>query len=324
MRALLQDVRSLRVLSSILLLSSLASSSFALALPSRVPGTKVWMEPPAGFVPSARFPGFENAASAASIVVTELPGPASTMRQGMTSETLASRGMTLLHRETLKVDDQDAVLLQVSQSQSGADFSKWILIGGDDSKCVMIVAAFPAGLSDLVPVMRRAVLSATWSGGGGAKRAINPYEGLLYRVDGTKALRLAGRMGNLLVFSETGSMEPAGAQDAMLFVGNSMSEVKIDDLEAFARERAGKTARVGPLLNAEGRAVRADGLSGYELVGDTNDLKSRKALRMYQLVLADDANYYLAQGFVSPERSEAMLPEFRKITASFRRLHPPK
>ena len=317
-------MRLFRALSLTLLFSCLASASFALAVPSRVPGTKVWMDPPAGFVPSERFAGFENAASAASIVVSELPGPASTMQRGMTSETLASRGMTLIRRETLKVDGQDAVLLHVSQSQSGADFFKWILIGGDDSKCVMIVAAFPAGLSDLSPTMRRAVLSATWAGVGGAKRAINPYEGLMYRVDGTKALRLAGRMGNLLVFSETGSMEPSDAQDAMLFIGNSLSEVKIVDVEAFARERAGQTARVGPLRNVEGRAVKADGLAGYELVGETSDLKSNKALRMYQFVVADDANYYLAQGFVSPARAETMLPEFRKITASFRRLHPPR
>lgn len=301
---------------------ALIASAPALALPTRVPGTKVTMDPPAGFVPSARFPGFENAQQAASIVVSELPGPASAMQKGMTAETLATRGVTLLHRETVKVDGQDAVLLQGTQSASGATFSKWMLIAGDAKKTIMIVAAFPESAGgELSLKMRRALVSASWSG---APRAVNPFEGLMYRVEATRKLRLAGRTAGMLVFSETGSIEPSGASDAILVVGNSISEVKIEDVESFARARATKTERTGPLKNIQGRAVTADGLPGYELVADTKDLKTGKNLSMYQFVVADDATYYLAQGFVSAKRAELMLPEFRKVTGSFRRLHPPK
>jgi hypothetical protein len=280
------------------------------------------MDPPAGFVASARFPGFENAASAASIVVSELPGPAADMQKGMTAKTLATRGVTLLRRETVKVDGQDAVLIQGSQSASGVTFSKWMLIGGDAQKTIMIVAAFPeSAAEDLSQAVRRSLLSTSWSR---APREVNPFEGLMFRVDATRKLRLAGRTAGMLVFSETGSIEPASASDAILVVGNSITEVKIEDVEAFARARAAKTERTGPLRNIQGRAVTADGLAGYELVADTKDLKSGKDLSMYQFVVADDATYYLAQGFVSPERAELMLPEFRKVTGSFRRLHPPK
>ena len=293
----------------------------ATAVPTRVAGTKVSLDPPPGFIPSARFPGFENSANAASIIVTELPGPASDMQKGMTGEALASRGMTLIHSETVKIEGQPAILLQASQSAAGTGFVKWMLVAGDAKKTVMIVAAYPEAAKELAMALRATLLSASWSG---APRKVNPYEGLMFRVDPTPKLKLAGRVGALLVFSETGSMQPSNAADAMMVVGNSISDVKIDNVETFARVRASKTTRIGPLRNLQGRAVTADRLKGYELVGETNDLKSGQALRMYQLVVADDKNYYLAQGFVSPEHAAVMIPEFRKITGSFRRLHPPK
>src|SRR5256885_13164099 len=78
------------------------------AAPTRVPGTAVNIDPPPGFGASARFPGFEDTGRAASIIVTELPGPAAKMQEGMTREALASRGMTLLRTETVKVDGKSA------------------------------------------------------------------------------------------------------------------------------------------------------------------------------------------------------------------------
>ncbi len=56
-----------------------AAPVFAQAV--RVTGTTVTMEPPAGFSPAARFPGFERQDVQASIMVTEMPGPASEMKQ---------------------------------------------------------------------------------------------------------------------------------------------------------------------------------------------------------------------------------------------------
>ena len=47
-------------------------------------------------------------------------------------------------------------------------------------------------------------------------------------------------------------------------------------------------------------------------------------MRLYQVVLADAKNYYLGQGFAHPDRADEAVEQFRQITGSFRRLHPPK
>ena len=62
----------------------------------RVPGTKVTLTPPDGFSLAQQYPGFEREVDQASIMVTELPGPAAEMIRVMTKEALAGRGMVLV------------------------------------------------------------------------------------------------------------------------------------------------------------------------------------------------------------------------------------
>jgi hypothetical protein len=299
-------------------LAALASAGFA--APTHVLGTGVSMDPPAGFVASQRFPGFENDKKGASIVVTELPGPASKMQQGMTRDMLATRGMTLIRSQPVKIGGTDALLIQVSQSADGTDFLKWMLVAGDARKTVMIVGTFPKAAADMSPPIKRAVLSASW---GGEVKA-QPYEGLPFRVDPTLALKLAGRVGNVLVFSESGSMGQGDAAQAILVVGSSISAVSITNVEQFAKDHASKTTQVSALRNIQGKALTLDGLPAYELVAEADDLKTMREVRMYQLVLADKTTYYLAQGFVSAGRGPAVMDRFREVARSFRRVRPPK
>ncbi len=295
-------------------------ASTAYAGPVRVKGTRVTLSPPAGFKPADRFPGFQLAEKGGSIMVTELPGPSAEMRKGMTKEVLASRGMTLIRSQMVKVHGQDALLIHVSQSAGGTDYLKWMLVAGDTKETVMVVGTFPKAAAELNLPIKQAILSTSW----GASVKAPPFEGLLFRIDPTPTLRLAGRVGNMLVFSESGTMGPSEPDQAVLVMGSSLSEAAIGDVEAFARDRATKITQVGPLRNVKGRALTTDALPGYELVAEANDVKSGKPVRMYQLVLADAATYYLAQGFVSASRDPAILDQFRQVTGSFRRVRPPR
>jgi len=311
--------RLTRVAASALLLAALAAPG-VLAAPVQVLGTGVALEPPPGFVPAQRFSGFEQDAKSASIVVTELEGPASKMQKGMTREMLASRGMTLIRSQPVRVHRKSALLLQVSQIAAGTDFLKWMLVAGDEKKTVMIVGTFPKAATDLTLPIKQAILSATW--GGTVKAA--PYEGLMFRADPTPALKLAGRVGNALVFSESGSMTHGDPNQAILVMGTSLSAFAIPNLEQFARDRATRSTQVGPLRNIVGRALTVDGLPGYEIVAQANDARTGREVRMYQLVLVEQRTYYLAQGFVPADRARVMLDQFRQVTGSFQRLKTPR
>src|SRR5262249_45667216 len=127
---------------------------------TRVLGTAVRMSPPPGFTPSSNFPGFQDSEHGASIMVTEIPGPAADIRGGMTRQGLATKGMTLLESSTVSVSGDEALLLYVSQKANDIELRKWILVGGAAERTFMVVGAFPAAEADMSDRIRTAVLSS--------------------------------------------------------------------------------------------------------------------------------------------------------------------
>ena len=251
-------------------------------------------------------------------MITEIPGPASEVRAGMTQKGLASRGMTLIQSQTVTIGGQEALLLHVSQSAAGSELFKWMLVGGDAKGTVMVVGTFPESETDLSAPIRKSILTSSWT----EEKRSDFFEGLAFRVDPSLKLKLADRMGNMLVFSETGATEPSDSSQAILVVGGSLSEIVIGDVAAFAKERAAKTEHLGRLRNVIGRPMTVDSLPGYELIGVGADEKSGKDLRLYQLVLVDRMTYYLAQGFIGADRDPRFVKEFRRVTSTFRRVRP--
>lgn len=297
-----------------MLFVSLAQGSLLGA--EHVAGTKVWLEPPAGFAAETQFPGFRNAEADATIMVTEVSGPIDRLRSGMTKSGLAGRGMTLVETSDVKVGDHDAQLLLVSQSAAGVVFEKWIVVFGSSTDSVFIVATYPGSSAKaLREPMRKAMLSARWKPGA----EIDHFEGLPFRVTESAGLKIANRVSNLLMFTEGGVEGAVAPNDPLLVVGASISEVDLRDLKAFSETRLRQVEQISDVKNVIGSATKVDGLSAYEIMADAADAKSATPLRVYQLVVADGSRYFLAQGFVGATRVDEFLPQFREVANSIRR-----
>ncbi len=285
--------------------------------PVRVPGTGTALRPPEGFSPSNRFPGFEHARSQASIVVTEIAAPAADMMKGMTREALAAKGMDVRSSTAVNVDGRDGQLLEVAQSAAGAQYRKWMLVTGDHSTSVLVVGTFPqSAAADLSSRMRAAVLSATWAR---PERASDPFEGLAFRVDAAPGLKLGGRMGNMLLFNESGVLPSADPREALYVVGPSLGNPPAGDLRRFSETRAHQTAQLRDLRIISGRNMSVDGLPAYELLADAQDRRNATPIRLYQVIALDPGGYFIMQGLAGRDRAEAILPHFRSITQSFQR-----
>lgn len=281
----------------------------------RVPGTGTSLRPPPGFSVADRFPGFLRADLQSSITVTELPAPAPTLTQAMTREAMASQGMTLLSSATEKVAGREGLLVQAAQNVGGTEFLKWILTIGDDRHTVVIVATYPrsadAGMGSAI---RRSLLDATWTPGG----STDDFEGLPFRVTPTPALKVAGRVGNMLMLNESGTLTSADPANALYIVGSSTSEVQIADLRAFAEERARQTTSLKDFSLVEERPIQVGGRAGHELVMRAADVKTGVAMRLYQVIAPEPGGYLIVQGLVGEARAADMLSEFRRVTETFR------
>lgn len=288
----------------------------ALAEPVAVPGTKVSLEPPQGFTLAKQFPGFVREDVTASIVVTEMPAPVAEIKDAMTRENLAKKDMVLLESTPIQHAGKDALFVKVSQKANGMDFLKWMLITGEDNATTMIVGTCPKQVADeLSEPIQQAVLSASIN----TALVKDVFEGLLFRIAPSEKLKIAGRMSNVLLLTETGETRATAVEAPIYVIGNSVSQSPIEDLPAFAQSRAAKTAQIKDVRNFKGQAITLDGMAGYELLADATDGKSDAPMRLYQVIVPDGGNYFIAQGLVGAARAEEMLSEFKRVTESFKR-----
>lgn len=281
-----------------------------------VSGTRVSLVPPEGFVPAERFPGFQRVDIQASIMVTEMPAPVAEMKKGMTKENLATRGIELLASETQPVDGREGLLLHTSQRVGDVEFRKWMLVAGDPGSTVMIMGTFPtSAAAEVGEAIRASVLTASWTASGQG----DPFEGLAFRVTASPSLKLAGRVSNLVMLTESGSTGPLGPGEPLYIAGSSISDVPIADLAVFAEARLKQTEQIEEIKNLRGRALELGGLAAYELVAEAKDVKSATELLVYQVIARDGKGYFIVQGLVGAGRGEELLAEFRRVTSTLAR-----
>lgn len=298
-----------------LLLAALAGVAVA-ADALRVQGTAVKLAPPEGFVASERFPGFRNDDGTVSIMVTEMPGPFAEVRKMFEGDGLAKRGVKLLSVTEVTANGAPALLGHAEQAQQGTEFAKWMLIGGDATGSVLIVANYPKSAAAVhEEPLRAALLGATWTAGA----ARDPFEGLPFRLTATETLKLARRVSNNVAFTESGKLPPASPDEALFVIGVSTSAVAPADLAAFSAKRARATESLTGFGDLVGASVKVAGFDAYEVVVPAKDAKTGAAKRLFQVIALDGSGYWVAQGIAPEARADAMIGEFRKIVASLRR-----
>jgi hypothetical protein len=283
----------------------------AMAEPVRVPGTKVSLDPPSGFVLSSNFPGVQDAERAASIIINELQTSTDLILDGLTKDNLLTRGMTMVSSQPAAMGGRPAVLINATQVVNGAIFEKWMGAMGDGETTILVVAAYPQALADeLREELRKAVLSATWM----PQAEIDPFEGLPFRVRETEGLKISSRIQNMLVLAQPDT--PRAAAEPFAVVGASHSEIEIDDVELFSKQRAAQIAQITNLTDLRGSPMEFDGRPGYELTARAKDLNTGTPLVVYQSLVVDGRSYVLTQGLVGEEKSDTYLSQFRAIAAS--------
>lgn len=282
-----------------------------------IPGTRVSLVPPAGFISAAQFSGFWQESLGSSIIVTEFPGPFSEVSSGfLNTSDLAKRGMALLNKLDVKVNNETGLLLHLRQNASGTEYLKWLLIFGDEKESVMIAATFPKELEgDLSEKMKASVLTAKWD----RERKVAPTEGLNFTFSEKGEIRLAKRIANSLLYTKSGVFPIKAVDDPLFIIGQALSKVDVADKEQFAKSRLSQTATVGNIEIGQVSQVTVDNLSGYEIFAKGSDTESGNSMVVYQMVLYEDQSYYIMQGLVSTKLAQTYLPVFKEMARSFRR-----
>jgi hypothetical protein len=173
----------------------------------------------------------------------------------------------------------------------------------------------PPGIGESI---RQSLLTTAWAS---AAAAPSPFEGLPFRMTPTATLKLAQRVSNMLMFTESGTPGTPGKSEALYIAGHSIGQGHIGDTRVFSETRAKQTTAARSVTNFSGRPLLLEGLDAYELEADASDARSGRAMRLYQVIIPDQTGYFILQGFIRADRAAEMVPEFKALTATFR-LHP--
>lgn len=297
-----------------MLLASFAfAASTAMAEPIEIPGTKVALEAPDGFVLATQFSGLVNEELVSSIVISELPAPYDAMAEGFTKEAMAGQNMNLLASEEVEISGRPGRLLYVTQVVGGAVYEKRMAVTGNDVATLMLVATYPQAIAARMRApMHASLLSATWQ----ADAAVDRFEGLPFRIRETEHLKIRNRVQHTLLLAPPQRTTAASASEPFAIVGSSHSPVRIDDVELFARQRITQTAKISDLREIRGEGRRVDGRPAYEITAKARDLDTGAPLAVYQFVVVAGETYYLIQGMVGETLSKPYLAEFRQLAAS--------
>ena len=301
---------------SILSIGMLSSQNLAQENLQPVTGTKINLIPPAGFVASDRFSGYQHEESNSSILVTEIPASIEQLRPGLTdSKKLQERGMVLLNRETVTVNGQEALLLNIEQSAYGTDFQKWILLIGNETESVMVAATFLSELeSEYSEPLKDSLLTVEWD-----LAATSTTDNFAFELSETEDLKLAQKIGNALAYTKNGLFPAVSTDDPIFIVAPSISP-QYSEVATLAQDRLLQTENLEEIeINSE-QEITLNNLNGYEIIAVGKDIKSGEEITLYQVILLDsDAYYYVMQGQVNASLDEQYLSQFKELARSFNR-----
>lgn len=226
---------------------------------------------------------------------------------------LQARGMTLLAHSAIKVDGQQAMLVNVEQSAYGTLFRKWMLVIDRPGATVLIAASFPKTESAQGEALKAAILSVTFGKPG------DPADALAFVATPMAPFAVAKIMGQNMILSLEGRFPVKDESDPLMVIGLSASkDLAIPDRKGFAEQRVTHTATVSKVSIDQIVPITIGRLSGYETMANGVNSVSAMPLTIYQVLLFDKSGYTVIQGITPTAQKDKYMPLFRQIANTFK------
>jgi hypothetical protein len=192
----------------------------------QVNGTNCFLVPPTGFIDATSFQGFQQLNSGASILIMEIPGPFSESTKGFNEQGLKTQGVVLKKKEDIKVNGNQGLFLTAEQFAHGTNFSKYILVFGDNKSTFMVNGTFPKEVKELHKDIVESMFSVVYE----ADLIIDPLSSASFSIntDDTK-LKFAKSVTGMLLYTVDGKVPTESTDKTTFIVGRSSASVQTLD-----------------------------------------------------------------------------------------------
>jgi len=273
---------------------------------------------PQGFEKAESFYGFQQSSTGSSVVLVALPGPYLEVIAGFDKNALAAKGMSLRSKRKVRVNDQPALLINLSQNAYGQEFLKWVLIFGNKQRTKMVMATFPKShAQELSEPLQKILLSTA-----PAKTASSSVQ-LPFSIQPEQGLALATGLatGNTALFTKDGNIPATAPEDPIFVVALSYGNVLVGNQQEFAKRRLFQTAQIDVETIQSTTPIVVDNTSGLEIIATGKDRQTQTRLMVYQVMLfPEKGGYILMKGAVGEQQADSYLPKFESMAKTFKRL----
>jgi hypothetical protein len=298
--------------------ASLGSLPASAAEPIFPLGSHIGFVPPAGFVASKRFPGFEDPGTRSSIVIATLPPQAyANLEASVTTEALKKQGIAEDKRETLTLAEGKALFVMGYEQENGEKFRKWMLLSQLPEGVALVAVVVPeAAVKTYTDDVVRASLSTL------AVRAVVPLDEQLtlmpFKLTDLSGLRPVRVLGNAgVVLTEGASDSPAsGSQPLFAVTVGQGGPEQAGDRAGFARRLLPTgLGDVKDLRIISGDMLRLGGgnFPTYELQAEAKEAFSDTPMKLVQWVRFGAGTHIRMLGVARADQWSVAFPHFRAV-----------
>lgn len=284
----------------------------------QAPNSIVALDLPDGFRPSARFSGFEHAATGASFVVAELPEEAyASLESGFSAERLAERGMTLVERRTIAREGPH-FFAHARQTAAGMEFEKQFLVFRGGGRTVLVSANVPNSAVESGALSLAAIEKVLTSATTRAPQPVMPLFEIRQSGRFKPAATIAGMTQSFTLSGTLGPDATGAQQDAILIVAPSIDKRPVPDAKGFAMKAFSDLMRGGKTTYGAVGPVTIDGVNGYE-INATGSLAAEPGYeKYYQMVLVPPGGgYFRIIAMTKGADADNLIRDAKAAAASF-------
>jgi hypothetical protein len=273
---------------------------------------------PENFEISPRFPGFINSEDGSIIKTISMPAPFENVIKSFTKEGLAMQKMKLVREENITVDGSPALLLNATRQDGDKRLENWVVLFASGTETKMVQAEFPKTTNfEPSELFKAIVIHSKLIGANSADGTA-----IQFTITPSGKLKETKRVGFAQAFTFDGTLSQEVPTLPRYYAAPSLGNNAVANKRFFTSQRLYDMAgtNVGTVISDQ--AITVDGLSGYEMVAEANDQKTGAPLNVYLVVLYEEDRFYILRGVVGTDMAEEYLPEFKKMTHSFKRIDP--
>jgi hypothetical protein len=288
------------------------------AAPVEFPEVGLALLQPEGFEKAETFNGFQQPSTRSSVMLASIPGSFAEVGKKFDTLTLEARGLKLLSKVEMNIQNQPGVLLHISQSAYGQAFLKWIVVFGTEARTNIVTATFPKdSAGELSERLKQTVLKVSVTQVKQQQALDLPFT--LVPAPGLRPVVKVRSLGKVMAFTQDGELHTDSPSLPFLIVAPSLGAVPILDRKSYALNRLNQTAQTRIKTVESIAPVTVDGLEGYEAIATGTDVESGTALKVYQTMLfLKNGGYAIVTGLVGADLASLYLPKFKATARTYR------